>query len=118
GFALMRGGAAVARDREMQTLDSQRLTALSPMELALGKLLGLTAPLHLLNACGLVLAIPAAALAGRSVALMVSMFAILAAATLCYCAFGLLMSTGSEKADVGTRRAIGLGAMITGVFAG
>ncbi|MBI3893066.1 MAG: ABC transporter permease subunit [Candidatus Wallbacteria bacterium] len=115
---LLAGGASIARDKENGTLDSQRLTALSPVELALGKLFGLMAPVHFVNLLGLPMALAAVLLGGYDPLLLLAVFAILTMASLFYCALGLLMSTGATKGDNGSGNAMIGGLLLTGVLAG
>lgn len=114
---LLAGGASIARDKENGTLDSQRITALTPLELAAGKLLGLTASTHFVNLLALPFALGAATLGGFSVGQILAVFAILTGTTFFYCALGLLMSTGAAKGDSGSGNAMVGGLLLTGVLA-
>jgi hypothetical protein len=112
-FATIRGAGSIARDREQGVLELERLTALTPQEAVTGRLLGLTAPLHLLNAVGLLLAVPLALLGGKPVCQTVVVYLLMTMATLAYCAFGLLLSATCRRSEVAIRSAVGGAGLVT-----
>ncbi len=112
-FATIRGAGSIARDREQGVLELERLTALTAWESVTGRLLGLTAPLHILNAVGLLLAVPLALLAGKSLGQTLLVYLLMTLATLAYCAYGLLLSATCRRSEVAVRSAVGGAGIVT-----
>lgn len=111
GFAVLRTSHALGKERETQVLEAERLTALTPLELAWGKLLGLTTSLHLFNAVGLLLALPVAQVGRCSVGLTMGFFLLVTLGTMAYGAIGLLCASVLQRSDAAMRTAIGLSAL-------
>ena len=102
-ITLTLGGAiscwrAVRREREMNTYDYQRITRLSPLELAVGKLFGAPALAYFVT---LSLALPAflsaATTSGDVVALLLRSYLLLFTGSLVIHVFALMISTVSDK---------------------
>jgi hypothetical protein len=102
-ITLILGGAiscwrAVKREREMNTYDFQRITRLSPLELAIGKLFGAPALAYFVTLC---LVPPALFSAGTTstdaVALVVQTYVLLFTGALVIHSFSLMISTISDK---------------------
>jgi hypothetical protein len=102
-FTLTLGGAmfcwrAVRRERELNTFDFQRITRLTPLELAVGKLFGAPALPYFITLC---LAVPAFFSAATSspfaMALLVRSYILLFTGALVIHAFALMISTVSDK---------------------
>ena len=89
---------AVRRERELNTFDFQRITRLSPLELAVGKLFGAPALAYFVTLC---LALPAffsAATSGSfAMGLLVRSYVLLFTGALVIHAFALMVSTISDK---------------------
>lgn len=103
GITLTLGGAiscwrAVRRERELNTFDYQRITRLSPLELAIGKLFGAPALAYFITLC---LVPPAVISAAGSSAVAVNFLArsyvLLFTGALVIHAFALMISTISDK---------------------
>ena len=102
-MTLTLGGAifcwrAVRRERELNTWDFQRITRLSPLELAIGKLFGAPALAYFITLC---LAVPAffsaATTSPLAMALLVRTYILLFTGALVIHAFALMISTVSDK---------------------
>ena len=102
-ITLTLGGAifcwrSVRRERELNTFDFQRITRLSPLELAVGKLFGAPALAYFVTLC---LALPAFFSAATSssfaMALLVRSYVLLFTGSLVIHAFALMISTVSDK---------------------
>jgi hypothetical protein len=89
---------AVRRERELNTFDFQRITRLSPLELAVGKLFGAPALAYFVTLC---LALPAffsaATSSSLAMALLVRSYVLLFTGALVIHAFALMISTISDK---------------------
>ncbi len=103
GITLTLGGAiscwrAVRRERELNTFDYQRITRLSPLELAIGKLFGAPALAYFVTLCLVPPAVVSAAGSG-SVAFdfLARSYVLLFTGALVIHAFALMISTISDK---------------------
>jgi hypothetical protein len=102
-ITLTLGGAiscwrAVRRERELNTYDYQRITRLSPLELAMGKLFGAPALAYFVTLCLVPPAvISAATTSGAAVELLVRSYVLLFTGALVIHAFALMISTISDK---------------------
>jgi hypothetical protein len=89
---------SVRRERELNTFDFQRITRLSPLELAVGKLFGAPALAYFVTLC---LALPAffsaATTSPFAMALLVRSYVLLFTGSLVIHAFALMLSTVSDK---------------------
>jgi hypothetical protein len=101
-LALLIGGGvaclqSVSREKELNTFDYQRITRLSPLELAMGKLLGAPAMAYFVAAC----MIPAALLglqnSGWGIGDLIDSWILLIFGTLAFHAFTLMMSMVLRK---------------------
>ena len=89
---------AVRRERELNTYDFQRITRLSPLELAVGKLFGAPALAYFVTLCLVLPALlSAATTSGAAVALLVRSYVLLFTGSLVVHAFALMISTVSDK---------------------
>jgi hypothetical protein len=102
-ITLMLGGGiscwrAVRRERELNTYDFQRITRLSPLELAVGKLFGAPALAYFITLCLVPPAVFSAATTG-SVALsqLLQSYVVLFTGSLAIHSFALMISTISDK---------------------
>jgi len=102
-ITLTLGGAifcwrAVRRERELNTWDFQRITRLSPLELAVGKLFGAPALAYFITLC---LAVPAffsaATTSPLAMGLVIRTYVLLFTGALVIHAFALMISTVSDK---------------------
>ncbi len=102
-ITLMLGGAiscwrSVRRERELNTFDFQRITRLSPLELAVGKLFGAPALAYFVTLC---LAVPAffsaATTSPFAMALLFRSYVLLFTGSVVIHAFALMISTVSDK---------------------
>ena len=102
-ITLTLGGAiscwrAVRRERELNTYDFQRITRLSPLELAVGKLFGAPALAYFVTLC---LVLPSVFLAmtksGAALAQLVPTYILLFTSAILIHAFALMISTISDK---------------------
>ena len=102
-ITLMLGGAiscwrAVKRERELNTYDFQRITRLSPLELALGKLFGAPALAYFVTLCLVPPAVFSAITTGSAaVALLLQTYVLLFTGSLVIHTFALMISTISDK---------------------
>jgi hypothetical protein len=102
-ITLTLGGAiscwrAVRRERELNTYDFQRITRLSPLELAVGKLFGAPALAYFITLCLIPPAVlSAATTGGATLTLLMQNYFLLFTATLLIHAFALMISTVSDK---------------------
>jgi hypothetical protein len=103
GITLTLGGAiscwrAVRRERELNTFDYQRITRLSPLELAIGKLFGAPALAYFVTLCLVPPAVVSAAGSGRvAVDFLARSYVLLFTGALVIHAFALMISTISDK---------------------
>jgi hypothetical protein len=102
-ITLTLGGAiacwrAIRRERELNTFDFQRITRLSPLELAIGKLFGAPALAYFVTLCLAVPAIISAATTSpTAVSLLWHSYILLFTSSLMIHAFALMISTVSDK---------------------
>ena len=102
-ITLILGGAiscwrAVKRERELNTYDFQRITRLSPLELAVGKLFGAPALAYFVTLCLVPPALFSAASTGAdAVAVVVQTYILLFTGALVIHSFALMISTISDK---------------------
>ncbi len=102
-ITLTLGGAiscwrAVRRERELNTFDYQRITRLSPLELAIGKLFGAPALAYFVTLCLVPPAvISAAGSSGVAVEFLARSYVLLFTGALVIHAFALMISTISDK---------------------
>ena len=102
-LTLSLGGAiycwrAVRRERELNTFDFQRITRLSPLELALGKLFGAPALSYFVTLCLALPAILSAVTTGpAAVSLLWRSYVLLFTGALVLHTFALMISTVSDK---------------------
>lgn len=102
-ITLTLGGAiscwrAVRRERELNTFDYQRITRLSPLELAIGKLFGAPALAYFVTLCLVPPAvISAAGTSGLALDLLARSYVLLFTGALVIHAFSLMISTISDK---------------------
>ena len=102
-ITLTLGGAiscwrAVKRERELNTYDFQRITRLSPLELAVGKLFGAPALAYFVTLCLVPPAlISALTTGGAAVALLLQTYVLLFTGSLVIHTFALMISTISDK---------------------
>jgi hypothetical protein len=102
-ITLALGGAiscwrAVRRERELNTYDYQRITRLSPLELAVGKLFGAPALAYFVTLCLVPPAVLSAATTnGPALGLLVRSYILLFTGSLVIHAFALMISTVSDK---------------------
>jgi hypothetical protein len=102
-ITLTLGGAiscwrAVKRERELNTYDFQRITRLSPLELAVGKLFGAPALAYFVTLCLVPPAlISALTTGGAAVAPLLQTYVLLFTGSLVIHAFALMISTISDK---------------------
>ena len=103
GITLTLGGAiscwrAVRRERELNTFDYQRITRLSPLELAIGKLFGAPALAYFVTLCLVPPAVVSAAGSGGvAVDFLARSYVLLFTGALVIHAFALMISTISDK---------------------
>ena len=103
GITLTLGGAiscwrAVRRERELNTWDYQRITRLSPLELAIGKLFGAPALAYFVTLCLVPPAVVSAAGSGGvAVDFLARSYVLLFMGALVIHAFSLMISTTSDK---------------------
>lgn len=83
---------AVQREKELNTFDYQRVTRLSSLELAIGKLFGAPIALYVAALCLMPVALIAAAVAHLPALLVLELYFILFLGTLTFHAFALLIS--------------------------
>ena len=89
---------AVRRERELNTFDYQRITRLSPLELAIGKLFGAPALAYFVTLCLVPPAvISAAGSSGLAVEFLARSYVLLFTGALVIHAFALMISTVSDK---------------------
>jgi hypothetical protein len=102
-ITLMLGGAiscwrAVRRERELNTYDFQRITRLSPLELAVGKLLGAPALAYFVTLCLVPPAVLSATTTGiAALSMLLQSYVVLFTSSLAIHAFALMISTISDK---------------------
>ena len=102
-ITLMLGGAiscwrAVKRERELNTYDFQRITRLSPLELAVGKLFGAPALAYFVTLCLVPPAVfSAVTTSTEAVGLLVRTYILLFTGALVIHTFALMISTISDK---------------------
>jgi hypothetical protein len=102
-ITLILGGAiscwrAVKRERELNTYDFQRITRLSPLELAVGKLFGAPALAYFVTLCLVPPAVFSAVTTSTdAVALVVETYVLLFTGALVIHSFALMISTISDK---------------------
>ena len=102
-ITLMLGGAiscwrAVKRERELNTYDFQRITRLSPLELAVGKLFGAPALAYFVTLCLVPPAVfSAATTSADAIALVLRAYVLLFTGALVIHTFALMISTISDK---------------------
>ncbi len=102
-ITLTLGGAiscwrAVRRERELNTFDYQRITRLSPLELAIGKLFGAPALAYFVTLCLVPTAVVSAAVSGGvAVEFLARSYVLLFTGALVIHAFALMISTTSDK---------------------
>jgi len=101
-YVLLLGGGiaclhAIQREKESNTFDFQRVTRLTPRELALGKLFGAPALSYFVALCLLPAAIVGAVTGGAAPAFVVAAYVILLLGAICYHAFALMVSMLVER---------------------
>jgi hypothetical protein len=102
-ITLMLGGAiscwrAVKRERELNTYDFQRITRLSPLELAVGKLFGAPALAYFVTLCLVPPAVfSAVTTSSAAVGMLVRTYILLFTGSLVIHTFALMISTISDK---------------------
>jgi hypothetical protein len=102
-ITLTLGGAiscwgAVRRERQLNTYDYQRITRLSPLELAVGKLFGAPALAYFVTLCLVLPAVlSAATTSGAAIAMLARSYVLLFAGSLVVHSFALMVSTVSDK---------------------
>jgi hypothetical protein len=103
-ITLTLGGAiscwrSVRRERELNTYDFQRITRLSPLELAVGKLFGAPALAYFVTLCLIPPAVLSAATTanGAALALLLKSYLLLFTGSVAIHAFALMISTVSDK---------------------
>jgi hypothetical protein len=102
-ITLMLGGGiscwrAVRRERELNTYDFQRITRLSPLELAVGKLFGAPALADFVTLCLVPPAVfSAATIGGLALTQLLQSYVVLFTGSLAIHAFALMISTISDK---------------------
>ena len=111
-ITLALGGAiscwrAVRRERELNTYDYQRITRLSPLELAVGKLFGAPALAYFVTLCLVPPALVSAATAtGPALGLLLRNYLLLFTGALVIHAFALMISTVSDKGGMSSGLAL------------
>jgi hypothetical protein len=88
---------AVARERELNTFDFQRVTRLTPAELAVGKLLGAPALMYFIVLCLMPAAAVGAMAAGARLSFVLAAYMILILGAVTVHAFALLLSLFVER---------------------
>ena len=89
---------AVRRERELNTFDFQRITRLSPLELAVGKLFGAPALAYFVTLCLVPPAVLSATTSGTfAVELLAKTYVLLFTGSVVVHAFALMISTVSDK---------------------
>ncbi len=83
---------AIQREKDTNTFDFQRLTRLTPLELAIGKLLGAPVTTYFIALCLLPAALVGATVWGADPSHVLAAYAVLLLGCLCFHAFALLVS--------------------------
>lgn len=99
GFAAL---AAIAREKELNTFDYQRVTRLSPWELTAGKVLGAPAFMYFLAICILPAAVVGAAARGAGLSFVLAGYAVLLLGVITIHALALLASLLVDRGTAGT----------------
>jgi hypothetical protein len=110
GILLIGGGIfclqSVHREKDLNTFDYQRVTRMTSLELALGKLFGAPVSAYFLVLCLMPVALIAAVKARISPELLLGAYAILLLGSITYHAFALLISLMMGRGGVGSAVAI------------
>jgi hypothetical protein len=117
-WSAMACGQAVARERELKTLDFLRTTRLTPAELLVGKLLGAPIIAYFVVGCTLPISVVAGLLGGVRLAAVLGSVVLLIVFNLFYSLVGLWGSMLVEKTSAGAVGLLGLTANLASlVFA-
>jgi len=99
-------GLSIYREKEQNTFDFQRVTRMTPMELALGKLFGAPVYTYFLALCLMPAALVGAAVAHARASFFVTAMVILVLGCVVFHALGLLLSLLSPKGGTGVPGAL------------
>jgi hypothetical protein len=94
---------AISREKEMNTFDYQRITRMSPLELALGKLLGAPAWAMFATLCFLPATLMAAISAETTLADLLSAYTVIIFGSLMFMSFALLLSLLVDRTAAGLK---------------
>lgn len=96
-------GLSIHRERQLNTFDFQRVTRLTPLELALGKLFGAPAVAYFIALCLMPAALTAAILAHFRPSILIGTYVIILLCSVAFQAVGLLLSLVSiERGSIGS----------------